>query len=139
MSSDAEYKQRIERIVARDPRYRFEAYEFVGQAVAYTAKKIKETAPDAGRHISGQQLLDGFRELATQQFGCLAFDVLTDWGLTVTDDVGTIVFNLVHDGLLGASDQDSPQDFASLYTFDEAFCQPFRVDPVHRIELPQLL
>lgn len=139
MNSEADFKERVQRIIDQDPRYRLEAYEFVAKAVGYTVKRIKEADPEAGKHISGQQLCEGCRDLARQQYGSLAIEVLADWGVTRTDDIGSLVFNLVNHGMLGVSEKDSPQDFAAVYAFDDAFCRPFRPDPLQKLELPQLL
>jgi len=52
-------------------------------------------------HVSGQQLLEGIRDLSLQQFGPLAKTVLEHWGVTRCEDFGDIVFNMVDAGLLG--------------------------------------
>lgn len=130
MDKDKEFRQRIAPIIAADPRYRPAAYEFVAEAVTHTARRHQAEAPKGSRHISGQKLLDGFRDLALERFGCLAANVLRDWGLARTEDVGCIVFHLVENGLLGASEKDSPADFADGFSFDDAFERPFRPETV---------
>ena len=54
-------------VLKKDARYRREAYDFIFEALEFTLKQIKEK-----RHISGQELLDGIRDYALQQFGPLA-------------------------------------------------------------------
>ncbi len=87
----------------------------------YTVRRL-----DKPRHVSGQELLDGLREFALEEFGPMAQTVLGGWGVRRTEDFGEIVFNLVEAGLLGKTDQDSRADFANGYDFDDAFRNPFR-------------
>ncbi len=120
------YEQEIDAIIQADNRYRAGAYYFVADAVAFTTKKHVAKADDSGvRHISGGELLEGIRQFAIEQYGPLALDVLEDWGVKSTEDFGNIVFNLVEHRLLGASDDDSVDDFANGYDFRQAFLRPF--------------
>ena len=130
MDRDEKFKEAVVALVAADPRFSRGAYEFVSQAVTYTSRKHRrENAPPTHRHITGQQLLDGFRDLALEQFGPLAGNVVRDWGIVRTEDVGDIVFRLVKAKLLGASEADTPADFADGYSFADAFERPFQPDP----------
>ena len=129
MTDDASFKAKFAAILAKDPRYPLAAYEFVADAVTYTTRKLKPAADSQERHhVSGQELLEGFRELGLDQFGCLAFELFADWGIHRTEDVGNIVFNLVNHSLLGASERDSLTDFADGYSFAEAFLRPFQAN-----------
>lgn len=128
---DAKFQDVVRRLVEKDPRFRPEAYRFVSEAVGFTATRLQRKPDEENRtahHISGQELLEGFRVLALERFGCLTRDVLADWGLNRTEDVGEIVFRLVRTKLLGASDQDSPSDFSGGYDFADAFVKPFTPD-----------
>lgn len=125
MNPDAEFTESVKKIVAQDPSYAVAAYEFVREAVSYTARKIRAAGKGGNRHISGQQLLEGIRDLALAEFGPLALNVLEEWRIKRTEDFGTIVFKLVEHNLLGASEGDSPEDFADGYDFTEAFLKPF--------------
>ncbi len=111
----------IEPILKRDPRYPAEAYFFIREALAHTVRRLNKP-----RHISGQELLDGIREYALTEFGPLTKRVLSEWGINECIDFGNIVFNLVSEGLLGKTDNDSIDDFANGYDFTEAFILPFR-------------
>ena len=126
---ESQYQQKLAEILEKDQRYAADAYMFVAEAVSYTTKRGKTDSPAAdngkGRHISGGELLDGIRAYALEQFGPLALDVFLDWGVDRTEDFGNIVFNLVENGLLGASDEDSVDDFKDGYDFRKAFLQPF--------------
>ena len=140
MSFEDEYREAIRDIIEKDPRYPPAAYDFVRDAVSFTTdRKLREGGePSQLHHVSGQELLDGIRELALDQFGPLAMDVLDDWNVKKTVDFGNIVFNLVESRLLGASDEDSPQDFADGYDFVDAFVKPFvEVGPAPR-DIPKI-
>lgn len=110
----------LEEILTRDPRYTQEAYALVRAGLDFTVRRLKRP-----RHVSGQELLGGIREFALEEFGPMAKTVLEGWGITCTEDVGEIVFNMVETGLLGKTDEDSRADFADGYDFDDAFRRPF--------------
>jgi uncharacterized repeat protein (TIGR04138 family) len=73
------------------------------------------------RHISGQELADGVRKLALEQYGPMARTVLEHWGIHSTKDLGEIVFTLVDMGLLTKRDEDSQEDFHDVFDFEEVF------------------
>jgi len=112
-------------IIPRDPRYQREAYHFVRDALDYTQKIISKANKGVPRHITGQELLAGFRSLALDQFGPMALTLLTEWGVGRCEDVGELVFNLVESGWFSKTEQDSRADFAGGYDFEEAFRKPF--------------
>ncbi len=111
----------LDGIIARDPRYTVEAYAFVRAGLDFTVRSLEKQ-----RHISGQELLEGIRKFAIDEFGPMTQTVLNGWGIKRTEDIGEIVFNMVETGLLGKTDKDNRADFADGYDFDEAFRKPFR-------------
>ena len=116
----------LEPILTRDDRYTAEAYFFIRDALDHTVRQL-----ETPRHISGQELLDGIRKYALGQFGPVTQRVLSEWGINECIDFGHIVFNLVNEGLLGKTDEDSINDFSGGYDFTEAFVHPFR--PTHPV------
>lgn len=110
-------ERRLLAIVDRDPRYAVGAYEFVRSSVSYASEVVFAT----GTHVNGRELLEAIRRLAKEQFGLMTSDVLGSWGVRATEDFGEIVFNLVDEGLLSKTDEDSRDDFRGVYSFDEAF------------------
>jgi uncharacterized repeat protein (TIGR04138 family) len=78
------------------------------------------------RHVTGQQLLEGIRQLAIQEFGYMARVVLEQWGVRQASDFGEIVFILVSNGLMGKTDDDSLDDFRGGYDFRKAFDEQFK-------------
>jgi len=121
-----DFDEELEKIVAKDSRYTRDAYLFVREALDHTQKMIgKPGRDDAPRHVSGQQLLDGIRDYALQQYGPMAITVLNEWGIRRCEDFGELVFNMVENSLLAKTEKDSRADFAGGYTFDDAFRKPF--------------
>ena len=109
---DENFIEIVEKIVERDIRYRQGAYEFMNEAVAYTVRKLqREALSRKERHVSGEELISGVVEYAGRQFGPLAWDVLEDWGLVSGSSIGDVVFNMIDNGLLTASENDSREDF----------------------------
>lgn len=110
----------IDRIAAADPRYRREAYLFVVAAVEHVVRGL-----DAPRHVTGQELLEGIRQIALDRFGIMAKTVFEHWGVRTTEDFGHIVFHLVGAGLLSKTEEDSIRDFQAVYEFHDVFGERF--------------
>jgi uncharacterized repeat protein (TIGR04138 family) len=134
---------KLDELVRRDPRYAYEAYEFVFAALAHTQKVLgrlpgapKADPPEGEYHVSGRQLLAGIRDLALREFGLLARTVFHLWGIDRTDDFGEIVFNLVEANLMSKTPQDSRRDFHAVYDLDEALVQGYRIEVPKETESP---
>jgi len=128
------YLPRLADLVRRDPRYTYEAYEFVFAALTHTQRllgresRAEETGePDPEHHVSGRELVEGIRELALREFGLMARIVFRMWGINRTADFGEIVFNLVEEKLMSKTAQDTRQDFHDIYDLDQALVQDFRI------------
>ena len=109
----------------KDPRYDADAYVFLRDSLDFTVREIRKQWDSDDRHVSGEELLDGFRRLALKQFGPMVPTVLEAWGICCTDDVGDMVFNLIEIGAFGKNDDDSKEDFVGVYDFHDAFVKPF--------------
>ena len=118
--------QAIAKLREQDSKYAPAAYHFIRRALDHSLRKLKREDADRPAHVTGKELLDGFRDLALAEFGPLAKTVLEDWGITRCTEVGEIVFQLVGMGVLGKNEDDKIDDFAELWTFAEAFDIPFR-------------
>lgn len=128
----------IEQICEEDPRYHEQAYHFIREALDYTVKMLEKPTEGPARHVSGQELLEGIRQFALEEYGAMAFTVLEHWNVKSCEDFGNLVFKLVDKGVLGKTDHDSPTDFQSGYDFSEAFSSPYmparNPDPVDPVE-----
>lgn len=120
MEPDA--SERIERAIREDGRYPPEAYEFLHRGLEYATRMVHGDEPAEGpRHVSGQQLCEGLRGLALEQWGPLARDVLARWNIRATRDFGEMVYFLINLGMMGRQDSDRLEDFHEVYDFDQAF------------------
>jgi|TARA_Y100000031_G_C8099617_1_gene328070 uncharacterized repeat protein (TIGR04138 family) len=104
------------KMLNKDKRYEIEAYSFAIQALEFTTKKLNRKG-----HVSGEEILDGIRVYALEEFGPMARTVLENWGITKTKDFGEIIFNMINAGLLGKTEQDSIEDFNNRFDFKTAF------------------
>ena len=120
----SEIEETLQKIVKRNPRYHRDAYLFVQEGLDFTLKKFEKPNRKPG-HISGQELLEGIRELAIEQFGPMARTVFTEWGIFSCEDFGEIVFILVEHELLSKNERDSREDFKDGYDFFETFEKPY--------------
>ena len=106
----------MERIRLREPRFHEHAYLFVLAALEFSQSRLSER-----RHISGRELAEACRDLALQRYGVLARMVLEYWGITNTAGFGDVVFTLVDLGLLLSQANDTRDDFADVFEFEDAF------------------
>jgi uncharacterized repeat protein (TIGR04138 family) len=123
MLSQISFAEAIHRSLEKDPRYHPAAYELVRDALHAACAKFREGAED--KHVSGQELLEGFREYVIREYGPMASTILDEWGLTRGLDVGNIVYNLIDVGYFGKNEGDSLEDFDGGYDFATAFSDPF--------------
>lgn len=114
----------VRRSIQNDPRYHPAAYELVRDALHIAAKKFRDESAD-DQHVTGQELLAGFRDHVLSEYGPLSLMLLDQWGLKSGDDVGNIVYNLIGVGYFGKNDGDSLEDFSGGYEFPRAFTDPF--------------
>jgi uncharacterized repeat protein (TIGR04138 family) len=115
-----------------DPRFSYEAYEFVCDAVTFTQDRLgraggEDGEEDEDRHVSGAELLRGVCDLAVREFGLMAPVVFKRWGVRSTDDVGTMVFNLIRVERLSQSERDTPDDFHDLFDLHQALADGFEL------------
>ena len=126
----------LAKLLAEDPRYEFEAYQFVGAGLEYAqevlglgkpapARRRRGEAAREVRHVSGQELCWALKELAHQQYGLMAKLVLASWGIHATGDFGAIVFNLIRIGKMSKSDRDRREDFDDVYDFEQVLVRDY--------------
>lgn len=140
MPTDLEWQQIRSRAVSFPP----QAYALIREALQFTVQSIHgevvaTSAPvgptqvislklpvdptDERRHVSGQQLCLGLRDLAIQRYGLLARTVLERWNIRRTEDFGVLVYSMIDRGELRNSPADRFEDFQGVFDFDEAFSQ----------------
>lgn len=140
--------QKINELIQRDPRYRFEAYAFVFEALSYAQNVLGygaagesepvaeefehedwEEEEDPQQHVTGQELCEAIRQYALEQYGFMAKVVLNSWGVSKTGHFGDIVFNLIDIGQMRKTPHDRREDFSDVYDFDVVFQKEFEIRP----------
>ena len=111
-----DFFRRLSHILKKDPRFREEAYLFVMSALSRAIRDL-----DKPRHVTGQELLKSIQEEAEEQFGPMASAVFEHWGLQNSLDFGSIVFNMVHEGILSKTETDCLEDFEDAHFFEKLF------------------
>jgi uncharacterized repeat protein (TIGR04138 family) len=119
-----DFSEAVEHLTSMDPRYHRDAYYFIREALDQAVKLRQRQLGESG-HVTGQQISDGARQVAVKQFGPMALTVLEYWGITKTEDFGEIVWNLIDLGVFGKTDADSRKDFQAVYSFQDAFVEPY--------------
>jgi len=122
---EVNFDEAVDQILSKDNLFHRDAYFFMREALDFTQKLIGKENQGKVRHVTGQELLDGLRQYALQQFGPMAITVFEEWGIHQSKDFGNIVFNMVEIGLLAKTDKDNRDDFQNGYDFTSAFCKPF--------------
>ena len=126
---DLEFAEIVALICKEDARFERKAYDFVRQGLDHTVKELRKregARAERSRHVTGPELLEGMRVFALDQYGPLAKTVLNAWGVKRCRDFGDIVFNLIEYNVFSKTENDRPEDFADLYTFEEAFVKPYQ-------------
>jgi uncharacterized repeat protein (TIGR04138 family) len=107
---------RIERLAESRGRYRAEAYFWVLRVLEFAHARLRKEG-----HVTGRELLEGTRLLALEEYGPMALEVFHHWGLRATEDIGRVVFDLIEEGLLSKTEEDSLEDFSEVYDFEQVF------------------
>jgi uncharacterized repeat protein (TIGR04138 family) len=118
------FEEGLEKILKRDKRYHRDAYLFLRDALEHTRKQLGKDKKGP-KHVSVQELLNGIREYALEQYGPMAITLFEEWGVVSCQDFGEIVFIMVEYNVLAKTERDSRADFENAYTFDDAFRRPF--------------
>jgi uncharacterized repeat protein (TIGR04138 family) len=130
-----DFLEAVAELAHRDGRYAPEAFLLVCEALRTTSELIqngtiqtpalstaeRHVPGHAGFHVTGQELLEGFRRHVRREYGNMALFLLHSFGLRRSEDVGEVVFLMVESGLLGKRESDTRNDFAGGYDFAEAF------------------
>jgi uncharacterized repeat protein (TIGR04138 family) len=132
MSNSPDYSRVLQGVAEDVGLYPLDAYQFVQLGLHFTSEKIHGvdhvTRQTQDRHVTGQQLCEGLRDFAIDQYGMLAGAVLRHWHIESTYDFGRIVWAMVDSGLLAKRDEDSLEDFRNIYDFADVFEGECRIE-----------
>ena len=123
--------KKLQRVVNKDHRYSMQSYQFIFEALDYTASQLGKkynSSIEEERHVTGQELSEGIKQYVMEKFGYMTRTVLEQWGITKSGDFGEIVFNLVDSGLMGKTETDTLDDFKDLYDFHIEFDEKFKFE-----------
>ncbi len=125
MKNSFAFQLAMHEVRRRDTRYAPEAYAFLFEALEHTVQKLGRHEQE-DHHVAGPELLMGFRELAIQEFGPMAWYVMSDWGIRCSEDVGNMVYNFIEVSFFGKNENDKLEDFSDGVGLQEALCKPFQ-------------
>lgn len=129
-------REDMARLLARDPRFSLQAYRFVLHALRMATIKhhgIVSTssgvvvASDRPDHVTGQQLSYVAAELASNEYGFLAYRVLSQWGIRTTGDIGDIVYHMIEENHMQRSPADNRADFDDVFDMKQLLETEFQI------------
>lgn len=120
------FEESVAAIIRRDARYDGQAYYFLKDALDFTLKRLLEANGGQARHVTGRELLEGFRDHALDQFGPMAATLMEEWGVRECGDVGNMVFRMIEEQVFGKQESDKPEDFEKVFDFCKALREPFQ-------------
>lgn len=98
--------------LARESKYQPNTYIFVHEV-------LQACAEEAPKHLTGKELTRGAFIFSVQRYGGLARMVWEELGLTCSEDLGEVVFQMVEAGLMGKQDDDKVEDFNGLFVVED--------------------
>lgn len=107
--------EKFECLLRKHTQYNPNAYELIYEGLNLAVKKYNGTR----KHVSGQDVVCGVIEYVRQEYGCLAFAILKEFGISDTADIGRLVFHLVEFDLLGMQEEDRFEDFVDVCDLQE--------------------
>jgi uncharacterized repeat protein (TIGR04138 family) len=120
-----QFEQSVLSILKREKRFDPQAFFFLKDALDFTLKRIADGNEGHARHVTGKELLEGYRDLALDQFGPMASTLMREWGVRKCLDVGDMVFHLIEEQVFGKQDSDRREDFSEVFDFEESLIRPF--------------
>lgn len=120
-----QFEESVASILRREPRYDAQAYFFLKDALDFTLRRFSAEAEGHGRHVSGEELLGGFRDFALEQFGPMASTLMVEWGVEECSDVGNMVFEMIEEQVFGKQESDCRADFEGSFEMLVALREPF--------------
>ena len=122
-------QERLAKILQENPRYSKEGYYFVNQAFCSSIginKALNRKKSDGVICPLINEIFNGIRDTAIEQFGPLAYMVFSHWGIRGLGDFGVILSQLVNSNLIKIikSASNIGEEFSKKYgerSLEEAF------------------
>ena len=122
---DSDFERAVGEIIRRDPRFDPLAYYFLKESLDFTVKRLSGGLRAKFRHVTGGELLEGFRDHALEQFGPMASTLMEEWGVREAKHVGEMVFHLIDERVFGRQESDRKEDFSNEFDLTESLRRPF--------------
>jgi len=124
--NDEAFENAVNQILQRDRRFDPMAYFFLKESLDFTVKRLAGSEGRTRyRHVTGSELLTGFRDHALEQFGPMASTLMEEWGIRESGHVGEMVFHLIEEQVFGKQDSDRKEDFTNAFNLAEELTTPF--------------
>lgn len=120
-----QFEESVASILKRESRYDAQVYFFLKDSLDFTLKRLSEGGEEHGRHVSGEELLAGFRDHALEQFGPMASTLMLEWGVRECSDVGNMVFEMIEEQVFGKQESDCHADFEGSFELLGSLREPF--------------
>lgn len=120
-----QFTDAVDAISSKQESYDSGAYYFLKDVLDFTVRRAMESNDGKHRHVAASELLIGFRDFAIQEFGPMASTMMTEWGVTTCSDIGSMVFQLIEEGVFGKQDSDTREDFSEIFPLIESLEAPF--------------
>jgi uncharacterized repeat protein (TIGR04138 family) len=112
--------------IAEEVGFPVDAITLVADVGPYMARRCMYMGRSHVAHTDAHGFCKQLLLLAIESFGSArACTVMENWGIYRSEDIGRIVFALVHTGWLEASETDAESDFAGLGTVQQLFGSGF--------------
>jgi uncharacterized repeat protein (TIGR04138 family) len=120
-SAAAATRRRSYEAVAASIHYPVDAVMFVHAALSLAARDSRDDA--GGFHVTARDVCVALRKYAMYYFNdkAEALDLLAEWKVGSSEDVGRIIYGMVAAGLLTTSPEDSQGDFDGLFVLARLF------------------
>ena len=126
MSSDSRQLETLRQFADRSP-YPLEAFVFVLNGLVFARQHVQydpEPPYQRGGHLDAVDICWCLHDYAVVAFGNRAREQLKRWHIERTEDFGQVLYGLIDCNLANKLEQDSLQDFAAVFDFDQQFQEP---------------
>lgn len=108
-------QEKFRLLLSQNTRFDREAYIFIFHVLYLIVKR------EGNGYIPARELLDIIRTYAIGEFACLAFTVFEQWGVKTTDDIGTIVRELIDADATKIKTKYRKASFENIFDLKTAF------------------
>jgi uncharacterized repeat protein (TIGR04138 family) len=114
--------------VARDAGCAVDAVMLVKDVLGEALRVLDSPLAQGKQHITAAEICAACSTYCAWYFNDRpeAIDLLSEWGMRCSEDLGCIIFAMVRAGWIRTRPEDSPSDFDNLFTLDTLFPPDFK-------------